>query len=676
LRSSTFFGSPERLILAQMKALRGRVDAEVAVLPDGPDDFARAVEAEGFVCHRLTGGARAQARAVKRLLREKGHDVLCTHDYKSNVLGFWAARGTRARQAAVFHGRTSHDFKGRIYEALDDRVLRKLPAVVMVSEATRTKLPGLNQARVIRNAFDPSVMAAPGGRDLRKEFGWGEEAVVFGTAGRLSREKGHALLIDAFKELAARRPEARLVIAGDGPLREDLQRQIDAAGLSPKARLAGFMKDVGSLYEAVDVFVLPSHTEGLPLVLLEAAHHGKPAVATAVGGVGEVVQNGASGLLVPAGDARALARAMTEMAENPATRASMGLRAAKIVATEFSVGPYAEKYWALYQELAASKALWIAWEGHRRSREIAPAVGATLVELTMKASRLVKHPALLWRTFEVLNRERPDILFVQCPSVFLGAWAVILKKFFGYTLAVDAHNEAVKPFNYAGGWYEALLNFIHRGADASIVTNARLKSLTEKRGGRAVILPDRIPTLEPGAMGSGATPKIVFICSFAPDEPYAEVIEAARRLGDGVTVFITGNKAKADPTVLAQAPANVRFTGFLSEHDYVALIQEADALVDLTLMEDCLVCGAYEAVAVEKPLVTSDTAALREHFRRGTLYAKPDAAALAAAMKEALEKRAVLSNEMRLLKNELTTSWNVQKEELMTSLRRQPPCAA
>jgi glycosyltransferase involved in cell wall biosynthesis len=195
-------------------------------------------------------------------------------------------------------------------------------------------------------------------------------------------------------------------------------------------------------------------------------------------------------------------------------------------------------------------------------------------------------------------------------------------------------------------------------ADRTVVTNAGLADIVGRNGGRAFVLPDRIPALSPsGNAGPSGGRHVVFVCTFAPDEPFAEVVEAARVLGPAVTVHVTGNARRAPRQVVEGAPENVRFTGFLPEEAYVDLLARADVVVDLTTREDCLVCGGYEAVALGRPLVTSDTRALRAHFSAGTVHSAPDRHALAAAIREALDDGARLGREMSALKPRLEADW-------------------
>lgn len=312
-------------------------------------------------------------------------------------------------------------------------------------------------------------------------------------------------------------------------------------------------------------------------------------------------------------------------------------------------------------------ALWITWERHRRTRELSRALGIELCELTSKRGRAVRYAWLLLRTALCLVRRRPSLVVIQCPSVILGVWAALLKPLLRYQLVSDLHNEAVVPFNVTRSAYRALLAFIHRASDLSLVSNANLCAVVEGHGGNAFVLPDKLPDLRPRTIvASSATRTVVFVCTFAPDEPFREVIEAARRLEASTTVFVTGNHRRSGPL---HPPDNVYLTGYVSERDYIALLQMADVIVDLTAMDDCLVCGAYEAASLGKPLVTSDTSALREYFHRGTVYTKHDPASLAAAMTYALEHTERLAADMRTLRVELTRDWASQCDALRRRLR-------
>jgi hypothetical protein len=308
--------------------------------------------------------------------------------------------------------------------------------------------------------------------------------------------------------------------------------------------------------------------------------------------------------------------------------------------------------------------LFITWERHRRTRELARTFNADLLEVRAAGGRLARYARLLGRTTWALAARRPRVLFVQCPSILLGVWCALLKPVFRYTLIADLHNEAVEPFIYSFGLYRALLWFIRRRADVSLVTNEALEAIVNRSGGRGFVLPDKIPDLQAGgaAWHDGASAHVVFICTYAPDEPVREVIEAARLLGPAVAVHITGNPALLGGRL--DLPAHVSLTGFLDDEAYEALLRRADVLIDLTRMDNCLVCGGYEAVALHKPLVTSDTRALRRYFRKGTVYTRHDPQSLAEAIARAVAGRDRLAAEMKDLKRELRDYWMGRGEAL------------
>jgi glycosyltransferase involved in cell wall biosynthesis len=326
--------------------------------------------------------------------------------------------------------------------------------------------------------------------------------------------------------------------------------------------------------------------------------------------------------------------------------------------------PLASRSGAIPAPFAPSrKAIWISWERHRRTRELAREFGANLFELTAPGSALARYAKLMVQTARILARERPDLLIIQCPSIVLAVWTIVLKPAGRYRLVADLHNEAVEPFNYPFRVYGVILRWIQRAADVSLVTNTALQSVVTSAGGRALVLPDKVPAVEPGLQSAGRSEAhVVFICTYAADEPYLDVIEAARLLDPAVRVYVTGNAARA--AGLPPLPPNVILTGFLPDDAYLALLRDADVLMDLTRMENCLVCGAYEAVALGKPLVTSDTSALRAYFRRGAVYARHDAKSLAEAVGGALRQKDTLAAEMTALRRELDDDWNARHDDV------------
>lgn len=292
----------------------------------------------------------------------------------------------------------------------------------------------------------------------------------------------------------------------------------------------------------------------------------------------------------------------------------------------------------------ASKAIWICWERQRRNRELAAALDIPLHELGQVQevrSRALKYLSGLAATSLLLLRERPRLVVAMNPSIVLAAFCVTVGRVFPLRVVVDAHNSGLMPLAGRSGALNAVARYAMRHAYLTIVTNEGLRALVEANGGRVAILPDRLP-----AMGAGRPQRLrgarnlVFICTYADDEPFREVLEAARLLPADWVVHVTGNPDRAglEPEAV---PANVELTGFLAEEDFVGLLRAADAIVDLTTREHCLVCGAYEAVALGKVPVLSDTAALRAWFGEVAIMTGHSPPELASAMRRAVEEKAV-----------------------------------
>jgi glycosyltransferase involved in cell wall biosynthesis len=299
--------------------------------------------------------------------------------------------------------------------------------------------------------------------------------------------------------------------------------------------------------------------------------------------------------------------------------------------------------------------IFVTWEKHRRTRELARAFGWELHELTSSSRRLFRTPALLYRTGMLLWKRRPCVTVVQCPSVFLAYFAGVLKRRLKYRLVVDLHNAAVESTTR---WecHRRLLRAIHRRADLAIVSNDLLRPQVTRSAPAVAVLPDTLPVFSGSDTARVSRQReVLFVCSYAPDEPYMEVIEAARLLPPDVTINVTGNPC--GHLREAEVPANVRLLGFVPDDQYERLLSSADVVVDLTTRQDCLVCGAYEAVSAGVPLVTSDTPALRAYFRKGCVHSGHAPEQLATSILKALREGDTLRGELERLRRELASEW-------------------
>jgi glycosyltransferase involved in cell wall biosynthesis len=183
-----------------------------------------------------------------------------------------------------------------------------------------------------------------------------ESAVVIGCVAFLSQEKGHATLLSAFAELYRRRPAARLVLVGDGPLRPALERRVRQSGIGIGVRFLGFQEEVASILRGFDIFVLPSLSEGLSSGILAAMAASLPVVASNIGGIPELVLHETTGLLVPPQQTALLAGALEHLVDNSALRAQYGAAGRERVLSHFTVDQKIKKTLAIYERLLARSA--------------------------------------------------------------------------------------------------------------------------------------------------------------------------------------------------------------------------------------------------------------------------------------------------------------------------------
>ena len=216
---------------------------------------------------------------------------------------------------------------------------------------------GLTRVPLIPNGIPLQTYRSPAmtRTEWRRREGIGAEEVVFACVGRLTVPKNQQLLLDAFARVPDAREKGRLLLVGDGEKRRELELQAQALGLGHRVRFLGVRTDIPDILGACDVFVLSSSWEGNPLAVMEAMAAGKAVIATAVGGVPELVVDSATGFLVPPGDAPALGEAMSVLLHDASRRREMGRAAAKRAEEQFCVKVMAKRYEELYENLLAPR---------------------------------------------------------------------------------------------------------------------------------------------------------------------------------------------------------------------------------------------------------------------------------------------------------------------------------
>ncbi len=314
-------------------------------------------------------------------------------------------------------------------------------------------------------------------------------------------------------------------------------------------------------------------------------------------------------------------------------------------------------------KMTKSDILWISWQNHQRTTSICDHFKIKCVIFSSKKSRIIKHPIFIWKTYDTIKKNMPKVLIVQNPSLFLTILACILKKYFSFFLIVDAHNVALYPENFIIKRIKYINNFIFKTSDLILVTNERLKKYVVKENGKAFVLPDKIPNfIAQKDKTKNDTPKIVYICTFSRDEPFLNFFKSCSMQSAKYDVYCTGNINKLDQKIYKKYKNCINFTGYLSEEEYISLLLSADLIIDLTYREDCLVCGAYEGVAAEVPLILSDTHALRYYFSSGVVFTKNDPFSIVNSINYAMNNSKKLKEEIYILKKKLSISWH--KESL------------
>jgi glycosyltransferase involved in cell wall biosynthesis len=388
LRSSRM-STPDSVILHTFEPRDGGVPEHVAQIVEGlpehgfgalvagrPDSAVRGrIEKAGIRYEPvdLVGdlvAPRHDGRALQRLVdlaREPSVGIVHTHGQKAGVLGRLAA--LRAGRPSAYtpnslvyttqllRPRRSARARWLFGRQVERSLGRRCAAIVAVSEEERRtilsdRLAAPERVRVIHNGVDPQLDAAPD-RQLIEFKG---EGPLFGMVAGLRDQKGLPTLLDALELLAARGELPRFAIVGNGPFYSEVQHRIASPDLAGSVLLAPFRGRPEAYLQALDVFVLPSYWEGLPIAVLEAMAMARPVIASSVGGTPEAVEHGATGLLVPTKDPVALADRIAELAKDPDARSRMGAAGRERAQTSFSTKSMVDSLADLYREILSPAA--------------------------------------------------------------------------------------------------------------------------------------------------------------------------------------------------------------------------------------------------------------------------------------------------------------------------------
>ena len=341
-------GGPGKTIINSARYVdRRRVEVHVGSFTNpfrGHSEFSSAVTAAGIPYLELRETRRfnpSHVPELRRYLRRQAIDILHTHGYRTDALGYAAVLGTGTRIVTTHHGWITNNKRQEQFKRLALHLCRLFDGVELVSERLRDELPASvkrsPRVEVVPNALVLADYRPCGQREvIRARLGIEPGQVLIGVIGRLSVEKGCLEMVDAFHRLAARHSSLRLVFVGEGPIRSEIEARLTGYGLQSLVRLVDHQRDIRPFYEAIDIVASPSRTEGLSNVILESLAFERPIVATRVGGTPEILTDGVTALLIEPQDPGAMADALERILESPDGRERLVRAGAERVRTAFS----------------------------------------------------------------------------------------------------------------------------------------------------------------------------------------------------------------------------------------------------------------------------------------------------------------------------------------------------
>ncbi len=358
-------GGVERVLVTiarQLSGMRRTICYCPANHPEPPGEFLRELRGQGIEAVRIRPPLLSPLYPLRlaRVIRRLRPDVVHLHGTTLGVVG-GLLRPLLPRPPVFIY--TQHTCIRQHDKPWLQRAARmtfhRLDGIACVSRAVREELISLvpraggGNVRVIYNGIELGPFLEPLGderrRALRREMGERAGWPVIVSVGLLRRVKGYHVLLEALRRVAADGVGAALAIAGEGEERERLEELAREMGIAERVRFLGWRGDVADILRAADIYVQPSLTEGMPMSVMEAAAAGLAIVATDVGGTGEIVEDGRSGLLVPPGDAGALAEALATVLRDAELRAQLGEAARRRAREMFDAAEMARAYAEFYR---------------------------------------------------------------------------------------------------------------------------------------------------------------------------------------------------------------------------------------------------------------------------------------------------------------------------------------
>lgn len=309
---------------------------------------------EHFCLRRRPGFDLQLIAAIRRLLLRERVDLVHCHQYTPYTYGWFGSLLTGKPVLFTEHGRFYPDVSSRKRRLANPLLQCRTAAITAISDATRQALVQYenfsgDRIAVIYNGIADKRQANDS--SLRTELGFDGDALVLGTISRLDPIKNQRMLLKAFARAYAAAPHLRLLIVGDGPLREELQALAGELGIAAAVIFTGFQANPQDYLSIMDIFLLPSLSEGTSMTLLEAMSFSKPAIATAVGGTPEIIEHERTGLLIANQDETGLVAAIARLASDNALRETLGRAARQSYEQRFTLAAMTSEYEKLYDRV-------------------------------------------------------------------------------------------------------------------------------------------------------------------------------------------------------------------------------------------------------------------------------------------------------------------------------------
>lgn len=339
-------GGAERVMATLCNELSKRHEVCLLIMKTAQSDYSISDRVEVVAGNIANQNLLKCVQFTKREITRRNPDVILSFMTKTNIILMLAAMQTGMSRRVVIAERANPYNAKSIFRILRRFLYPRAGGAVFQTVQAQKYYDGIitGNSAVLRNPLNPDF-------DEEAYEGIRRKAIV--TMGRLSIEKNQKLLVEAFSKIALEYPEYTVEIYGDGPLKEELQRQIDSSGLSKRVLLMGRKERVRDYVKDASVFVLPSNSEGMPNALLEAMAMGIPSIATdcPIGGSAFIIQDHENGILIPMNDSNALAQSLTELIENPEIAEKLGEKG-RLVTQDFAAEKVCAEWEAYLKEVA------------------------------------------------------------------------------------------------------------------------------------------------------------------------------------------------------------------------------------------------------------------------------------------------------------------------------------